>query len=215
MVSRKKKTEPSELEQLELLGHKKTHIELPISSFTPEQIALLHKSGFFSNPSEDEEVEEEETEEEGVVVDEATAAGTPPMIYSDKYIVVSNAFESSAIRGIELPKMIFRKVREGEQTVQEKSAIMVYLDVTQENIKAGLFKRLHKAASQGDIDLEIKWLSETDMSASNPSPLSHWKFFGAKIHGIDFGNMMAKRPDINMVSIEISYASLSIDGIHI
>jgi len=162
-----------------------------------------------------------EAQQHQLMLQAAAAMGgeQPPMIYSDKFAVISDAFQSKFVKGVELPKIIFKKTREEEQTVQDKSVLMVYLDMTVDNVKAGCLSQLYKMAQKGPIKLQIRWLTEEDADGPAPEdadePLSVWKFEGARIHGIDFGNIVRKRPDINMISIEIIYDSVTIDKITI
>jgi hypothetical protein len=143
---------------------------------------------------------------------------TPPLIYSDKFRVISDAFQPEFVAAIDLPKMILKKMRDDEQTINEKSVIMVYLSVTQENIKKGCFEQLYRAARKGPIKMQLVWLdgpksSSKKKASSEPEELSVWKFEDARIHGIDFGTAMVKRADINMITVEITYNNVSIDGV--
>lgn len=153
------------------------------------------------------------------------------LIYSDKFTLISDAFKPEFVKGIELPKIIMKKVREDQQAVEEKSSIMVYLNVTMDNIRSGCFKQLYKAARKGPIKLELQWNDEepeaedkasakTASSSKKKSapveekdPLSIWKFEGARIQALDFGTAVCKRPDINRILIEVTFESVEIDGI--
>lgn len=144
--------------------------------------------------------------------------GQPLLIHSDKFRVVSDAFLPEFVTALELPKMILKKTREDEQTINDKSVLMVYLSVTRENIKKGCFQQLYKAARKGPIKLQLVWLDEPTATKSKTTSLeseelSVWKFEDARIHGIDFGNAMAKRADINMITVEVTYNNVSIDGV--
>lgn len=224
MTKRKKSPLTSDPEQSELSHGGKPHVSIPapLSSETAKWLDAFENQPFDA----DEEDEEEDDEMGESLSPEAAAAflraaqggvAPNPMIYSDKFSVISDAFTSESVKGIELPKMIFKGFKTG-QALQDKSAIMVYLDVTQATVKEKLFERLFKACKKTEIGLTLKWLVEKEKNVQDVVEVeeaSVWKFEGACIHGVDFGNVMTKRPDINMISIEISYTALSIDGVSI
>jgi len=170
----------------------------------------------------------------------AAGAEAPPapLIYSDKFTLFSDAFRAESVKGMELPKIIMKKVRDDQQAIHEKSSIMIYLNVTAENIRNGCFKQLYKASKKGPIKLELHWTDEPsseeeDAEEAGPAkkkqtksaakahatamedkePLSVWKFEGARIQALDFGTAVCKRPDINMLGIEVTFENVEIDGI--
>lgn len=185
----------------------------------PKLKAASEKEALESDSEGVEVVELTEAQQQQLMLHAAALGENPPMIYSDKFVVISDAFQSKFVKGVELPKMIFKKTREDEQTIQDKSVLMVYLDMTVENVQGGCLSQLYKTAQKGPLKLQIKWLTEEDADSANPEeaeePLSVWKFEGARIHGIDFGNIVRKRADINMVSVEITYDTVNIDKIAI
>lgn len=217
MIKKKKKSEIG----IESLVHGSQE-KIDINSGAAEFLAKTHSvlAGELEVLEDDdddgEEMSPEALKQELLSASGLLNAAAAALIYSDKFVLISDAFKPEAVKGIELPKMILKKTRDDEQTIQEKSVIMVYLDITMDAIKGNCFQQLYKAARKGPIKLQLKWLDEKEASSSNPSDsdgLSTWKFEGARIHGIDFGNAMVKRPEINMVSIEITYDNISIDGI--
>ncbi|MFA6049726.1 MAG: hypothetical protein WC761_00745 [Candidatus Paceibacterota bacterium] len=151
---------------------------------------------------------EEEEEEEGDDEDEVAGGKPAEIVYSDIFVLLSDAFSHKFVKGIELPKILFKKVRDDEQAFSDKSVLMIYLDATIEAVKGQCHKQLFKAAKKGPIKLEIKWLSD-----DGKEELSHWKFGDCRIQGIDFGTAVYKRPDINSIAIEVSYENLEIDGV--
>lgn len=155
---------------------------------------------------------EEIAEEQEAAQAETEIGLDPELIYSDNFVLLSDAFAPQFVKGIELPKILFKKIREDEQVFSERSVLMIYLNNTSAAIKAGLHKQLFKATKKGPIKLELRWVEETK-DGKNTEETSIWKFTGARIQGIDFGTAIYKRPDINSVAIEVSYENLEIDGI--
>lgn len=180
----------------------------------------VHKTPSSSDEDDDDSsLEEREIsieEMQQMLMQAGAVPGQQPLIYSDQFRVVSDAFQPEFVTALELPKMILKKTRDDEQTINDKSVLMVYLSITNDNIKKGCFQQLYKAARRGPIKLQLAWLEAVDKTKETkqePEELSLWKFEGARIKGIDFGNAMAKRADINMVTVEVTYENIIIDGI--
>lgn len=209
-MKKKKTTKADTLENLVHLSQEKINTAQTANSFLVKTHGLADEE---ASEGDEETMSEEELKQELLQASELLTE-SPPMIYSDKFAILSDAFRPEFVKGIELPKMILKKTREDEQAIQDKSVVMVYLNVTMESVKGGCFKQLYKATRKGPIKLHIKWLDEKEgVDPSEAEGLSLWKFENARIHGIDFGDAMSRRPDINSVSIEITYDNISIDGI--
>lgn len=188
---------------------KPTKVETKVPSIEEEIISrhMEVKEQFHSITEEKEDLDDDEEDDEAA--DEIEEA--PPPIYRDNFMIVSDAFDYKHVKGIDLPKVIFdRTVKHKSQVVFEKSVVLIYLNVTAANVADGCFAKLWKSSSKGEITLKVVWVDPNTGTES-----SVWKFAGARIQALDFGNAAYQRPDINAITVQVEYDCLDIDNLTI
>ena len=146
-----------------------------------------------------------------------TGMSKQPTVFKDHFLAESDAWDTTLVRGIDLPKMLFKQTKY-EQACHERSVVMVYVESNPEAIQNNQFLNLFKASTKGEIKFRISWTSPPSPkkkkgSSDDREIYSTWTFEGARIQGLDFGTAEAERPMPNVIAIEVAYNNLKIDGI--
>jgi hypothetical protein len=133
----------------------------------------------------------------------------------DPFLAVSDVFMETWVDSIELPKMTLRSVGQKQQTVKEKSTVLVTLEVTEDSLAQKIHSTVLSNAKKDNVKLDIYWLDPKTVEHENPKILSTWKFLGAKVVAIDFGSAEYERKEKSLVSVEFEFKNINIDGTEI
>lgn len=161
---------------------------------------------------EDEDDEKEPAQEFPQQQEEHHGLGekSAQKVMTDLYRAVSDAWDSEFVKVLDLPKMLLRQTK-NEQICHDRSVVMVYLQSTPESVANGQHKKLFMAAAKDEIKFGLNWLNPADKD----EVCSKWVFEGARIQGLDFGSAATERPEPNMITVEVAFNNLKIDGISI
>lgn len=134
---------------------------------------------------------------------------------SDVFLVASDVLNESWVASVELPKMTLRSVGGNQQTVKDKSTILVHLENSNQNIAEKMHAKVLSGAKKDNVKLEIYWLDPETLQHENPKAISVWRFSEAKVTGIDFGSAEYERTEKPILTIEFEYKNINIDGTEI
>ena len=221
LTQKTKRIQHGAVEYVEDNGQKKQ--EEPISSlpprqkkksrlFEPKMAKKTTKNSTSPPPSVPLELllksgEQENSELQNLL---ATAIHDP-----DPFIVVCDVFQDSWVDSVQLPKMVLRSTGQKQQTVKEKSTVLVHLENDIQNISEKMHGRVLSGAKKDTVKFEILWIDPETLEHENPKVVSVWKLLDAKVVAIDFGSAEYERKEKALIAIEFEYTNINIDGTEI
>jgi hypothetical protein len=153
---------------------------------------------------------------------------------SDLFKLESDVFFNEHLNNIILPKFIMKPTN----GVEEKSTLVLTYKA---NHNPSVFKMILLASKNGvkkfaihfkdsdsefveeednlvvdddnDLDEDVDEMDSVEEYNESDSKVSVWTFTNVRVHGVDFGYVATRRTEPANVSVELSFDSVSIDGI--
>lgn len=121
-------------------------------------------------------------------------------VTTDFFSLESDVFSNENLNSVVLPKFLMSMTK----VVSEQSLLLLTYKASH---KPNVFRMVLEASKKGvkKFLIHFKETEEDDI-------ISTWSFEGVRVHAVDFGYVTNQRTEPAVVSVELSYDSISIDG---